>query len=309
MRIYDKSFLSVKGKRMKNKYWATAFVLLAAALWGTMGLFVEYFDGLGLGSMDVVALRVLVAATLLPAVLGILKPDVFRVRLRDLWCFMGTGMLSIAMFSYCYFRTIVASSMAVAAVLLYAAPVIVVLLSAVLFKEKITWRKALACGIAFLGCVLVSDLRGASVPLSALGTGVLSAIGYAFYSIFSRFAMNRGYHSFTIVLYTFWFSLLGVLPFADLPQTVVKLQAGGWMAWGVVLLMGIVTAILAYVFYTLGLSGLEAGKASVMASLEPVVAAVLGAVVLKQFPPFWSVVGILLVLFGVILLNVKPKKV
>ena len=293
---------------MKNKYLATIYVLTAAALWGTMGLFVRYFDGLGLGSMDVVALRVLVAAMLLPVALGLLKPDVFRVRVRDLWCFLGTGMLSIAMFSYCYFSTIVASSMAVAAVLLYAAPVIVVLLSALFFKEKITWVKGVACAVAFLGCVLVSDLRGQSVPAGALVTGVLSAIGYALYSIFSRCAMNRGYHSFTIVLYTFWFSLLGVLPFANLPATVQKVQAAGWQGWAVVLVMGIVTAILPYIFYTLGLSGLPAGKASIMASLEPVVAALLGAVVFREIPSLMSGMGILLVLLGVVLLNVRFKK-
>ena len=290
---------------MKNKYLATAFVLMAAALWGTTGLFVRYFTAVGLGSMDVVALRVLAAALFLPVVVGLLKPDGFRVKIKDLWCFLGTGMLSIAMFSYCYFRTIVASSMAVAAVLLYAAPVIVVLLSAVFFKEKITWLKAAACAVAFLGCVLVSDLKGGVVPPAALLTGILSAIGYALYSIFSRCAMNRGYHSFTIILYTFWFSLLGVLPFADLPGTLMKVQSAGWECWGMVFLMGVVTAILPYAFYTLGLSGLEAGKASVMASLEPVVAALLGAAVFKEIPSLMSLAGIVLVLTGVVLLNWK----
>ena len=148
---------------MKNKSLCACFVLIAAALWGSMGLFVRYFSAIGLGSMDVVAVRVLVAAVVLPLTVAVMRPQGFRVKEKDLWCFVGTGMLSIAMFSYCYFRTIVASSMAVAAVLLYAAPVIVVLLSAVLFKEKITWLKAAACAVAFLGCVLVSDLKGGVV--------------------------------------------------------------------------------------------------------------------------------------------------
>ncbi|MBQ7936664.1 MAG: hypothetical protein IJ333_10035, partial [Clostridia bacterium] len=64
---------------MKNKTLATIYVLFAASFWGTMGLFVRYFDRLGLGSMDVVALRVLVAAMVLPAVIGFLRPDAFRV--------------------------------------------------------------------------------------------------------------------------------------------------------------------------------------------------------------------------------------
>ena len=292
---------------MKNKSLCSCFVLIAAALWGSMGLFVRYFSAIGLGSMDVVAIRVLVAALVLPLAVAVMRPQGFRVRVKDLWCFVGTGMLSIAMFSYCYFRTISTTSMAVAAVLLYSAPVIVVLLSAVCFKEKLTWQKLLACAVAFLGCVLVSDLKGGAVPPAAMVTGVLSAIGYALYSIFSRCAMNRGYHSLTVVLYTFWFSLLGVLPFADLGGAFAKLNAAGWQGYLVAVVMGLVTSVLPYVFYTLGLSGLEAGKASVMASLEPVVAALLGAAVFGEIPSAVSFLGILLVLSGVLLLNWKGK--
>lgn len=287
-----------------KKAFSTALVLIAAVLWGGMGLFVRYFKTLGIQEMDVVFLRVIVAAVLLPLIVGILRPEAFRIRLRDIWCFMGTGIVSIAMFNFCYFKTM-AVSLSVAAVLLYFAPVIVVLFSAILFKERITWVKALACVLAFGGCVLVSGFRG-TVPAWALITGFLSAFGYAMYSIFSRLAMNRGYHSFTVLVYTFWFSILGVTPFADLPETFSAVQAGGWKAWGMVLLMGILTAVLPYSFYTLGLAGLEAGKASVMASIEPVVATVLGAILFEEA---YSIPGILMVLGGVVLLNVRFKKV
>ncbi len=294
---------------MKNKGLATFFVLLAAALWGGMGLFVRYFGTLGLGSMDVVFLRVAVAAVLLPVVVGILRPAAFKICLKDLWCFAGTGIISIAMFNFCYFKTMTLTSLSVAAVLLYLAPAMVVLLSALLFKEKITRMKVLACLLAFAGCVLVSDLQGGAVPPLALLTGVLSAFGYAMYSIFSRLAMNRGYHSYTILLYTFWLSIVGVLPFADLSGTFRAVQAGGWTAWVMVLVMGLATAVLPYAFYTLGLSGLEAGKASVMASIEPVVATLLGAVAFAEYPSLWGYAGMALVLAGVVLLHVRFKKV
>ena len=74
------------------------------------------------------------------------------------------------------------------------------------------------------------------------------------------------------------------------------------------ILMGVVTAILPYAFYTVGLTALEAGKASVMASLEPVVAAVLGALVFREVPSVTGFLGIVLVLAGVLLLNVKNGK-
>lgn len=285
---------------------ATVFVLIAAALWGSMGLFVRYFETLGLGSMDIVFLRVSVAAVVFTATVGFLRPSSFRIKFKDLWCFLGTGLISIAMFNFCYFRTITLTSLSAAALLLYFAPVIVVLLSAVFFKEKITLLKGIACLLAFGGCILVSDLKGGSIPTIGLVTGLLSAFGYAMYSIFSRMAMNRGYHSFTILVYTFLFAIPGVLPFTDLGGTFGALQAAGWKGWVMMILLGLVTAVLPYAFYTLGLSGLEAGAASVMASIEPVVATVLGACI---FGESFSILGILLVLAGVVLLNVRFKKV
>ena len=294
---------------MKNKGIASIFILLAAALWGSTGIFVRYFEGIGLASMDVVLLRVAMAAVLLPAVVGVMQPGGFKIRLRDCWCFIGTGILSIAMFSFCYFKTISLTSLSVAAVLLYLAPALVVLLSALFFKERITLLKVGACALAFLGCALVSDLKGGAMPPLALLTGFLSAFGYAMYSIFSRFAMNRGYRSLTITLYTFWFSVIGVLPFSAPLSAFSALQKGGAAAFLMVLLMGIITAVLPYIFYTLGLSGLEAGKASIMASLEPVVATLIGIFAFREIPSPVAILGIFLVLAGVVILNVRPEKV
>ncbi len=297
------------GKRMlKNQKMATLMVLLGASLWGAMGLFVRYFNRLGLGAMDILFLRILVAVTLLTPLVALLRPKALRIHLRDFWCFFGTGILSMALFSYCYFETIARTSLSVAAVLLYGAPVIVVLLSAWFFKEKLTLQKGIACGMAVLGCVLVSNLKGGTVPPAALLTGVLSAVGYAFYSIFSRFAINRGYHSFTIVLYTFFLAALPVSLLAEIPATFAALGRADRAAVWMVLLMGLVTVILPYIFYTLGLSGLPAGKASVMATVEPVVATLLGMLFVNEPLTFLGMTGILLVLSGVALLHLRVGK-
>ncbi len=293
---------------MKTKTLPTLFILLAAALWGCMGLFVRYFNSIGIEAMDIALLRVLTASVFLPIAIGLFQPAAFRVKPRHLWCFTGTGILSLSMFTFCYFKTIEMTDLSIAAVLLYTAPVMVVLMSAVLFKEKLTPVKGIACLLAFLGCVLVSDLQGSSLPLLALLTGLLSGLGYALYSIFSRFAMNRGYRSLTIVVYTFWFSLLGILPFSHPVATFEKIAAAGGIGWLMLIAMGLLTAALPYIFYTLGLEKTEAGKASVMASLEPVVATVAGMIAFHEFPDLWAGLGILFVLLGVVLLNVRFKK-
>lgn len=294
---------------MKNKAIAALCVFLAATFWGSTGIFVRYFNGLGLQAMNVIFLRGGMAAILVPFLVLAVRPAAFRIRLRDIWCFIGTGVFSIIMFSYCYYRTIALTSLSVAAVLMYAAPVLVVLMSAVLFKERITWKKAFCCAVVFLGCILVGDIQSSAMPPLALLTGFLSALGYALYSIFSRLAMKRGYQSFTVILYTFWIASLGSIPLADIPAIIEGVRAGGTTALVMVFLMGLVTGVLPYAFYTIGLSGLEAGKASMMSSLELVMATVFGFLVFREVPSPVSLCGIVLVLVGVVLLNVRFKKV
>ncbi len=82
----------------------------------------------------------------------------FVIRLKDLWCFLGTGICSIVFFNFCYFKAITMTSLSVAAILLYTAPAIVMVLSYFLFKEKLTKRKLLALAMTFAGCVLVTGI-------------------------------------------------------------------------------------------------------------------------------------------------------
>lgn len=292
---------------MSNKIKGTLLSLTAGTLWGSMGLFVTYFSGLGLVSMELVTLRVWLGAVLLAVTLFIKDKSLFQIHLKDAWIFLGTGIVSIVTFSYFYFYTIRSSSMAQAAVLLYLAPAIVMLLSAVFFKEKITLRKLTAVVIAFIGCMLVTGWLGSSVSMkpTVLLTGLASAIGYALYSIFSRAALSRGYRSLTITLYTFIFAAVACLCLSNPKTTVTALFVGTTpvIVW---ILMGVVTAVLPYIFYTLSLSYIEGSRASVVASVEPVVAALLGLCI-GQAMDIWSVLGILLVLGAVVLLNLPQK--
>ena len=84
------------------------------------------------------------------------NPKSLRVNPKDLWCFFGTGIVSMVFFNYCYFRLISISSLSVAAVMLYTAPVFVMLLSAVLFRERITRRQGVAMALALVALVMLN---------------------------------------------------------------------------------------------------------------------------------------------------------
>ena len=126
---------------------------------GSMGIFVRKFEECGLGSLDIAAIRAITTMCILFLFLLFYNRSLLRIKLRDLWCFLGTGLLSIVFFNYCYFRAITMTSLSVAAVLLYTAPAFVMILSYLLFHEKFTVRKSIALVLTFVGCVFVTGIN------------------------------------------------------------------------------------------------------------------------------------------------------
>ena len=157
-----------------GKKLAPLWILLAGALWGTMGLFVRRLNACGLAAIEVTQIRMTAGLVIVGLYLLLFRRDLLRVRLRDLWCFFGTGIISLLLFSYCYFRNMTYTSLSVAAILLYTAPAFVMLLSLLLFREKMTVNKVLALVLALAGCALVSGI-GTGAGIS--GTGLLLGLG------------------------------------------------------------------------------------------------------------------------------------
>ena len=196
------------------KTWkATGCVLLAGIFWGSMGLFVRQLNAAGLYAIDVMQLRVLASAISVGLYLLLFDRQKLRLRPRDIWCFAGSGICSLMLFSWCYFTGMQAASLAVMAVLLYTAPVFVMLMSIVFFREKLTGAKLTALVLCLAGCVLVSGVGSSErLGLRGLLLGLGAGFGYALYSIFGRCAIDRGYSSWTITFYTFVFCSLGCAP-------------------------------------------------------------------------------------------------
>ena len=284
---------------------AYLFILLAASLWGCIGLFLKLLTAAGLTSMQCVAVRCSTAAALYFLCLLLTHPAALRIRPRDCIYFVGTGILSLVFFNWCYFNTIQRSSMSVAAVLLYTAPVFVMLMSAVVFHETITQRKLFALVLTFLGCTLVTGLfpiGSTSISWQTILYGLGSGFGYALYTIFGKFALAK-YSSATVSFYTFLFAALGSFPLSGLLHSRQLLMDWRVLAGGFGI--GIFCCILPYLFYTEGLRHAEAGKAAILATAEPFVASLLGILLFHEILTPFKLLGMASILFAIVLLNHK----
>ena len=290
-----------------KKYVSYAFVILGAVCWGFIGVFNRLLASAGVDMNNRVFVRNFFSFLLLTLVFAAFRRDVFHVKPRDLPIFMGSGLLSILALSWVYFNCQMECSLAVAAILLYLAPSMVVLMSAILWKSPITRRKVAALLLALLGCALVSGVIGGELTGTPRGLlfGVASAFCYATYTIFAHYGLAR-YDTYTMIYWTFFFAGLGSLLFLDwnalVPALATPRGVGG--AIGLVL----VATVLPYLFYTKGLEGVESGKASIIANVEPVVAALLGVVLFHEKLSGWVLLGIVCVLGGVILLAKDDTK-
>ena len=288
---------------MKNKL-PSLFILLAAFLWGLTGIFVRNLNAAGLDNMGLLFFRSFITCVALFIYLFIKDRSKLRIDLRDIWYFLGTGVLSFTLFGICYFYTIANASMSLAAMLLYTAPFFVMLMAAIFFREKITATKIFSLLAAAIGCVMIcgTDKNTAVTPF-IIFTGLSSGFCYALYSIFGRVALKK-YSSLTVTVYTFFFASIASMFVVDFPA-IGNIMVTRPEAIGLAVIFAFVSAFFPYIFYTLGLKNTEPGKAAVMATFEAVVASVAGIIVFGESLTLVAAIGILLVLFSVFILNRK----
>ena len=284
------------------------FIVLAGCLWGTMGIFVRRLNDAGIESMNIVFIRALFTAAITFALTAIRNKELLKIKLRDIWIFVGTGLISIVLFNFCYFTAISMMSLSAAAILLYTSPIFVMLLSAVIYKEKITVQKIIAVVLSLAGLSLVTGVfGGAKLTPAGIVFGLLSAFGYAMYSIFGRAAINRGYSSLTTTAWSFAFAALFSAFFADY-GAVINAVSDSALIIPYTVVFAIVASVAPYVLYSLGLHGTETGKAAVIASVEPIAASLFGIILYHEIPTVQSVFGILLVLTALAMCIISPKE-
>jgi len=281
---------------------AYASILAAAALWGVIGIWNRRLMAAGMSPTGIVTVRNFGGMVLLLVVFAFRDRSVFRVKRAHLKYFAGTGIVSVLLFTVCYFSCQQICSLAVASILLYTAPSFVVIMSAILWREPVTKKKLLALALTLVGCACVCGIFAGGLTVTV--TGVLLGLGagffYALYSIFGRYALAH-YDPMTVTVWTFLFagpaSLVLLRP-AELAAA-FSVPAVWLIAAGLV----VFSTVLPYILYTGGLAKVESGKASIMASLEPVVASIAGVLVFGEPMSAMTIAGIVLVLAGVVILR------
>ncbi len=278
-------------------------ILAAATIWGSIGVAGRIAFSAGVAPLEVAFFRAALAFLTVTAAVTIADRSLLRVRRHDLGLFAAFGVVSIAAFFFVYLYAISRTSVATAAILLYTAPIWVIALSALFFGEPFTRGKVLAVFVAFAGCVLVVrgyDPRALRLNLAGVLAGLASGFTYAMYSIFGKTTLRR-YQPLTTLVYALGIGAV-VLGVAAAGAGVISFSHSTG-TWAAIVYLSLVTTLLAQWLYLSGLRMVEAGRASLVATFEPVVAAFLGYVALRETLEVWQVIGGGLVLSAVLLVR------
>ena len=285
------------------------YIILAGLFWGIIPLFVRQLQETGFDSMETVCIRVTISSILLILFIVLKDKSKLRIRLKDIPLFMGTGVLSIVFFNFCYFEAIkIIGGSSLPALLLYTAPVFVMIISLFLFKEKITKKKVISLLMTLGGLILVTGVLSSSgnISFKAVLLGLGSGLGYALYSIFGKFLVNK-YDSLTITTYTFITASIFAIPISKITNNISLVFSFNTITSGIAL--AFVCTVLPFLLYTTGLKKTEAGKASVLATIEPFVASIVGLIFFNESITIEKVSGMLLILSAVIILNINKKNI
>jgi drug/metabolite transporter, DME family len=296
----------VAGERQRRPARGAALVLGAAALWATFGIFAKHLYGAGFAPLELASVRAAIGF-LAFAVYALPRMLARSSSLRVGWCampfFFAYGVFGYALFTLVFFGALERTTVSIAVALLYTAPAFVLGMSALLWREQLTPARLVALGLVLAGVVLVTGAAGAllrgtaTLPLEALLFGVGAGLTYALYTIFSKIATER-YGPTASLFWSFLFAAvaLGILspphlPFLRGPQHTLLLLG-----------LGIIPTLVPYTLYLAALREVRASTAAMLASVEPMIAALLAALLLSERLELLQGAGMLLVVSAAVML-------
>ncbi|MFM9420067.1 DMT family transporter [Thermus scotoductus] len=269
------------------------YLLLAAFLWGLIGPVSRLAFQEGLTPLAVAFFRAGIAWVFFGLHALLLRQ--VRVERRDALPLLLFGLVGVSLFYGSYQLAVVYGGAALASVLLYTAPAWVALLSLVVLKEPLDRTGLLAVALTLLGVGLMGVGGGSGVRVLSLALffGLLSGFTYALYYIFGKLYLPR-YATPTLFLYALPMGALGLLPWVEFaPLSLRAMEA--------LLFLGVFSTYGAYLAYYAGLKRLPATRASVVATLEPVVANLFAFLLFREVLSLWAYLGAGLVLLAVVL--------
>jgi len=280
-------------------FWACAFPFIKFLLTES-----------GLSFINLTIMRFLVVCTALFLIYIIFNKKFDRLRKKDTIPIFIIGFFGIIVYhlSLNYGEQYVSAG--VASLIIATIPIFVLILSVVYLKEKLTIKKILGILISLFGVIIISLYGTANSKIEityitgAIGV-IIAALMGAFYTIVGKKMLER-YSGFSLTMYAMLFGSVGLIPFYN-NQLIPQIRSLSIYAWGAIIFLGLFSTITAYTFWYIALKEKDASVISTYLYATPILSTIISMIIINEQITYYFVLGGFLVIFGLILVNLKKK--
>lgn len=289
-----------------NKYSLCA--VASGLMWGLSSVFPRILSRNGFAMTDVLIVSRAISAVLFALI--VLKRDrtQFKVKPKELLYLIGLGLMGVMLCNYTYYEAMARMSIGVATVLEYTGPGWTVLMATLIFREKITRKKAVVVLMVFIGSALVSGLGKDSLitPLGFL-FGIASGFFGGLNSIFLRASLNQRSDTFSVNFYGCLFAALSAMAVWGVSSPVAAVTASG-SNFALALIYSIFGSVAPSMLYAYAITGVGAGSASLLCSSTPVIAVLMSCLMFREPMSLMSGIGVVIVLAALAFMNMPSKE-
>jgi len=291
---------AIPGTGRLSRRMALLFALLTATIWGTAYVAAKYALR-DLPPFTAAASRFVLAAALMWPLL-VLTKGVERIEKRDVPWFLAAGLLQTTLYFALQYVGIGLTTAANTALIVNTRPIFVAILSALVLRELLGWRKLTGILLAFVGVLLLILGGSGGFRLErerALGDLliVLNALSGAMGIVVLKKVLER-YSALSTAVYSITVGALGLIPLALVEIWRQGWPAGSVLSWGAVVYMAVACTAVASALWYNALSQLSASETAVFLYLTPIISVVLSALLLGETITVWLLLGGALVLIG-----------
>lgn len=291
-----------------NSFKGYACVIGAALLWASSGNAGKALFNNGMSAFELVQVRITLAACVLGIALIIFRKELLRIQIKDILYFILLGSLGMSIVQGSYFYAISKIQVAAAILIQYMAPIFVALYSMLFWKEKLTFSKGISLLLAFGGCYLVVggyNLDLLEMNKLGIAAGLVSAVTFAGYTLLGERGLHT-YPPFTILFYALAFA---AIPWHIFYSPFHYVTAGFTLKeWGWITYIAVAGTILPFGLYFMGVNFVRSTRASITATLEPIIAGIIAFLMLHEAMEIFQIIGGILVIAAIVILQAHHQQ-
>lgn len=289
---------------MNQQKKARLMLIASMSIFGTLGLFVR---NVPVSSGELALYRAILAAALIAVFLLVTKQRIpFAAIRKEVPLLLASGV-AMGINWILLFEAYKYTTVSVATLSYYFAPVIVTAVCPILFREKLTVKQIICFVMSTLGLVMITgigDMAGGGRDLIGILFGLGAAVFYATVILLNKFIKNvEGIHR---TFLQFLAAIVILIPYVSLTggMTVGSLNAVGWIN---LLIVGLIHTGVTYCMYFSSLKELPGQKAAILSYIDPLVAVLISVTVLGEEMTLWQAVGGVLILGFTLWNEITPK--